>query len=154
MLLSQPPSWWPTELVGFRALIFPHFNHRYITAKQLKTEKCFFLLPLFHLSSCYHRTDVTPSGTDGTILTMSWYFFDSKQARFYPGKGIQSFGMTKMVKWILTPNLVINTYDCLLHRLPIFCLSSLPKYPMPQVKSQAKVKRREDTNLRKQIANA
>lgn len=152
MLLSQPPNWWPTELVGVMVLIFPHFNHSYITVKQLKTDKCFFCYHFFIWAVATTKLMWRPVEPMGQSLPCC-DVFDRKQASFYPGKGIQWFGMTKMVKRTLTPNPVINTYDCLLHRLSIFCLSLLPKYPTSQTRSQARVKRREDTNLRKQTAN-
>lgn len=126
MLLSQPPSWWPTELVGFTVLIFSLFNHRYNTAKQLKTKKCYFcyqfsILAVATTELMWHQVEpIRQSLLCGDVI-------DTKRASFYPGKGTQWVGMTKMVKWILTPNLVINTYDHLLHRLSIFCLSFLPK---------------------------
>lgn len=136
----------------FHSAHIPPFQSQMYHCKTTKNWEMLFLLSGFHLSSCYPRTHGHQVELMGQSL-LCCDVFDTKQVSCYPEKGTQWFGMIKMVQWIFTPNLVINTYDCLLHRLSIFCLSFLPKYPMPQAKSQARVKRRENTILRKQAVN-
>lgn len=105
----QPPSWWPTELAGFTALIFSRFKHTYTTAKQLKAKKCFFW---YHFSIWAVATR-EPLWHKWEQMGQSIYYHlchhHRKWATLCPGEGIQWFGSTKMVKWILTPNLIINT---------------------------------------------